>query len=167
MLSRKKIFLIFFIKIVVPAAATHGSLSVVLSAQVRMMRHALEVLEEALGPNHLDVANQALVPLAALLGDGLGLWPEANDTYLKAPPVQTWLRVIVGVFAWLRARLPLARGRSRRSCCSARWGTRYLTHPAPERRRCASTHARSGGTTRPPRQRKNSPTRCQPARKLL
>ena len=67
MLSRTKISLIFFIKIVVPAAATRGSgrgfLSAVLSAQVRMMRHALEVLEEALGPNHLDVANQARVPL--------------------------------------------------------------------------------------------------------
>ena len=39
------------------------------------------------------------MPLAALLGGGLGLWPEANDTYLKAPPVQTWLRVVVGVLA--------------------------------------------------------------------
>jgi len=48
------------------------------------MRHALTVMEECLGPNHVDVANHALMPLAGLLGDGLGLWPEANDTYLKA-----------------------------------------------------------------------------------
>jgi len=41
-----------------------------LPKQVRVMRHALTVMEDSLGPNHVDVANHALLPLAGLLGDG-------------------------------------------------------------------------------------------------
>lgn len=63
------------------------------SAQAEaIIRRAAQVLSRTLGPLRLEVAEQALVPLARVLGGQRGVWSDAAQTLLRARSIMlTWL----------------------------------------------------------------------------